>query len=557
MKKTNKLLAILLAVFMMAVVAPMAFAADEVVTIDLANGNVVITETGYSVDGGAETAFTGDYVFTGKNDETQPGTTIHINSLAEGTDITLKDVEIAQKGPQCIVSLVDLTLEATGSVKMSNSTPVIVSGAQKIEIKGDADISVTSGDQFAYVPNGTINIACKNLELTSTGSAPIVYQCADFKVNAQEDVVIDGWTSAVINTDIIAGGDIFAGNDKTTAAVFNGTASLKSTNGDITIDHKGMICSGNDFVLEAAGDVTVNADTSNPAIATGTLTITGDNVTLTNASGMLTSVGTTDIDAKGDITIEGNRTGSPVVTGSVAYLNADGNITLTNNASGGGMLSTVSIMDVAAKGDITLTAKISSPMMYTNITATSENGTVTMTNNGSGFITSGNLVVDAEDIELTVVGAGPITPSGYDLTAENDITISTGYSATAYSPVEPTAYDFGNKLTVTTSEGTTEHTHEFADVAYNNDATCTADGTKLVKCDCQWAKEKTVTAEGTKLDHVDADGDYLCDNACGYEFEKPADETCPDCGRPAHEDTFIQNLVCLIVMLINLIKTAF
>ena len=72
-----------------------------------------------------------------------------------------------------------------------------------------------------------------------------------------------------------------------------------------------------------------------------------------------------------------------------------------------------------------------------------------------------------------------------------------------------------------------------------------------------WAKEKTVTAEGTKLDHVDADGDYLCDNACGYEFEKPADETCPDCGRPAHEDTLVQNLICLIVMLINLIKTAF
>ena len=556
MKKTNKLLAILLAAFMMAVVAPMAFAADEVVTIDLANGNVIITETGYSIDGGAETAFTGDYVITGKNDETKMANVIQINSVAENTDITLKDVEIAQKGPACVYSLVDLTLEATGSVKMSNIAPTIQSNGKKIEIKGDADISVTTGVYFAHVYQGTIEIACKSLDVTGTGSAPVIYECTDFKVNAQEDVVINGWTFAN-NTDIVAGGDIFAGNGKTTSAVFNGTASLKSINGDITIDHKGMICSGNAIDLEAAGDVTVNADTPNPAIAAGTLTITGDNVTLTNASGMLTSVSTTDIDAKGDITIEGNRTGSPVVTGSVAYLNADGNITLTNNASGGGMLSTVTTMDIDAKGDITLTAECSSPMMYTNITAKSENGTVAMTNKGNFFITSGNLVVDAEDIVLTVVGAGPITPYGYDLTAENNITVSTANATTTYDPAAPTAYDFGNKLTVTTSEGTTEHTHEFADVAYNNDATCTADGTKLVKCDCEWAKEKTVTAEGTKLDHVDADGDYLCDNACGYEFEKPVADTCPDCGSPAHGDGLIEKIICWFNMLINLIKSIF
>lgn len=555
MKKTNKLLAILLAVFMMAVVAPMAFAADEVVTIDLANGNVIITETGYSIDGGAETAFTGDYVITGKNDESKMANVIQINSVAENTDITLKDVEIAQKGPACVYSLVDLTLEATGSVKMSNMAPAIQSNGKKIEIKGDADISVTTGVYFAYVYQGTIEIACKSLDVTGTGSAPIIYECTDFKVNAQEDVVINGWTFAN-NTDIVAGGDIFAGNEKTTSAVFNGTASLKSINGDITIDHKGMICSGNAFDLEAAGDVTVNADTSNPAIAAGTLTITGDNVTLTNASGHITSVSINDIDAKGDITLEGNSKGAPMLSGKVAF-NADGNITLTNNTSGP-MLSSGDPFDVAAKGDITLIAETPSPMISANsVTATSENGTVAMTNKGNFFITSGNLVVDAEDIALTVVGAGPITPSGYDLTAENDITISTGYSATAYSPVEPSAYDFGGKLTVTTSAGTTEHTHEFVDVAYNNDATCTADGTKLVKCDCEWAKEKTVTAEGTKLDHVDADGDYLCDNACGYEFEKPVADTCPDCGRPAHGDGLIEKIICWFNMLINLIKSIF
>lgn len=554
MKKTNKLLAILLAVFVMAIVAPMAFAADEVVTIDLANGNVVITETGYSIDGGAETAFTGDYIFTGKNDETKMADVIKINSLAEGTDITLKDVEIAQKGPYCIYSLVDLTLEATGSVKMSNMVPVICADGKNIEITGDADISVNTNVYLASV--GTMDITCNSLEVVCKSSAPIVYGCSDFKVNAVKDVVLNGWFTPG-NVEITAGEDITIDNANTTSPLLQATTSLKSINGDITIDHKGTIYSGDDFVLEAAGDVTVNADTPNPAISASTLTISGDNVTLTNASDMLTSVGTTDIDAKGDITIEGNRTGSPVVTGGVAYFNADGNITLTNNASVG-MLSTVATMDIAAKGDITLTAETSSPMMSSNsVTAKSENGTVSMTNKGSFFITSGNLVVDAKDIELTVVGAGPITPSGYDLTAENNITISTGYSATAYAPIEPTAYDFGNKLTVTTSAGTTEHTHEYADVAYNNDATCEADGTKLVKCDCDWAKEKTVTAEGTKLDHVDADGDYKCDNGCGYEFEKPVEpeNPCEDCGK-VHKNG-LQGFLCFVFKLVKMLFESF
>ncbi len=50
--------------------------------------------------------------------------------------------------------------------------------------------------------------------------------------------------------------------------------------------------------------------------------------------------------------------------------------------------------------------------------------------------------------------------------------------------------------------------------------------------------------------HINEDGNTTCDR-CGETL------LCEDCGRPVHEDTFVQNLVCLIVMLINLIKSAF
>ena len=51
-------------------------------------------------------------------------------------------------------------------------------------------------------------------------------------------------------------------------------------------------------------------------------------------------------------------------------------------------------------------------------------------------------------------------------------------------------------------------------------------------------------------EHIDADGDTMCDNG-GEQL------TCEDCGRPVHDDSFAQSLICLILMLINLIKTMF
>ena len=94
--------------------------------------------------------------------------------------------------------------------------------------------------------------------------------------------------------------------------------------------------------------------------------------------------------------------------------------------------------------------------------------------------------------------------------------------------------------------------HIFLDYTSNDDATCTADGTKTAECVNGCGTEDTVTDEGTILDHVDKDGDKVCD-----ECQDEIIDTCPDCGRPVHDDSFAQNLICLIIMLINLIKKMF
>lgn len=82
-------------------------------------------------------------------------------------------------------------------------------------------------------------------------------------------------------------------------------------------------------------------------------------------------------------------------------------------------------------------------------------------------------------------------------------------------------------------------------------ATCTETGLTAgqhcSRCDGATVVQEVIPATG---EHTDADGDGKCDNG-GEEI------ACPDCGRPAHDDTFAQNLICLIVMLINLIKSMF
>ena len=93
--------------------------------------------------------------------------------------------------------------------------------------------------------------------------------------------------------------------------------------------------------------------------------------------------------------------------------------------------------------------------------------------------------------------------------------------------------------------------HNVDEYTSNGDATCIANGTKTGDCIFCSATDITVEDEGTMLDSCYTnDGDTYCDG-CGVQI------LCEDCGRPVHEDTFIQNLICLIVMFINLVKSMF
>ncbi len=64
--------------------------------------------------------------------------------------------------------------------------------------------------------------------------------------------------------------------------------------------------------------------------------------------------------------------------------------------------------------------------------------------------------------------------------------------------------------------------------------TCTKDGFTTYKCKAcgDTYIGNTTAATG----HIDNDGDYKCDNGCGHEFEKPADDSCDHL---CHKDGFL------------------
>ncbi len=98
--------------------------------------------------------------------------------------------------------------------------------------------------------------------------------------------------------------------------------------------------------------------------------------------------------------------------------------------------------------------------------------------------------------------------------------------------------------------------HLFLDYIYNEDATCTENGTKTAVCDNGCGETDTVTAEDTMLNHADEDGDNICDNC-----ETVINDVCPDCGEAIHENKLgeyiciLKTIIKAVVDIIALLKT--
>ena len=97
-------------------------------------------------------------------------------------------------------------------------------------------------------------------------------------------------------------------------------------------------------------------------------------------------------------------------------------------------------------------------------------------------------------------------------------------------------------------------THNGLKFEVTEEAKCGVNAVESATCTlCGETDEREV--ENSALTHIDENGDYACDNGCGYEYENP-EETCPDCGRPVHEGG-LNNYICILIMIIKTIITVY
>ena len=114
-----------------------------------------------------------------------------------------------------------------------------------------------------------------------------------------------------------------------------------------------------------------------------------------------------------------------------------------------------------------------------------------------------------------------------------------GYSADAEkcsTQTPSTTCGEKNKCDICGGEFGEEIAHVFTNYVYNNDATCTADGTKTAECDnCENNVTDTITATGTKLTHNMSAHGYVVPDALEAKLEEDgvviAEPTCGEEGR--------------------------
>ena len=439
-----------------------AYAADEPLTLDIEDGAITITETGYIQDGITEIPYTGSYIITGTTAEGQDYNSITINGIADGQTITLKDLEITTSGPYPLSINGDIEVEATGTISLSGIS-IALSVDGNLTVIGDADIALTGNYAYGINGNGDINITCNSLEVKNASmSSPAVY--GNLIANVTNDIVMAGGLGIAGNADITSGGDVTitcANSNAVTGAL------IADVDGDLTI--------------------TGNSSTSSLISNGAELTVGGD-VELINEVGQVINNGL-EANIGGSFRVVGTC-GGPTIGSNYDVNITAGSIEIENEGTGQ-VISTIGYADnpkttiVATNGDISLKANTTSGGTLTmDSTLTALNGDITVVNTGDTFVVSNNLTATAKNIYVR--GAGTFNPPASGkmiLVAEEDVEIVTNSGKLSYPGSEPDL-KYGGSVSVNDGTYTLEIEIAESKIEYNGESqqpelTVLVDGTVI------------------------------------------------------------------------------
>lgn len=475
----KKLLSILTVLALMLCLLPVsALAADEL-TLNIADGAIVITATGYSIDNAAEIPYTGSYIITGSANTTGPYKYLTVNGVADGASVTLKDLSIVTSGPPAII--LSAPVKATGKIQATAPADTICGGT--VTITGDADFTVTSTTGGPAFSASQITLSCRTLHVDGgTG-----FSVGTINVTTTGDMKIKSNNPSIggNNTTLKVGGNLEI--EAANSLCFSVANASVEAAGNITLNNSTAAAptayASDSLSLKAGGNITVNGGVGNGLLAANKLTANaGGNLTVSTSGNAPTiSSNNVDLTSSGDISVTGSKSiaVNALATGSIS---AGGKLTLQGGAnapvySGN---STSGTHTLQAKGDVLVKGTYMG-ISGNDMTVSGANVTVESAGNaptiscssiklaatGDVTLTSGQVTVSASktaeitadgNVKITGTGSTPVVsaPEGFTLKAKKTVTIDSafGTAISCKNAIE------GSSVTVNSGKGAPVFTNE-------------------------------------------------------------------------------------------------
>ncbi len=497
MKKTKKFLSIILAILMIVTTVPFVFAADTEPSAEATKYPVWVA--GIQV--------------TSANiiDVLEDGTV----SYDPGSNtLTLKNAVISGTDADGINSNEDLIISGDGTIS-GNHGIYLKSG--NLTIDGNVEL-INATSYYGVCANaGSVTI-------TENGNVGAV--TAVQSIYAKGDIVIDGTVGKITATG--SSGIITS----------EGNIMINGEIGDIDVEGDNGIRAANGTVMFSADSEVGNITSNVNAISAKNISIIGKVGNLTAANGI-------------------NATDTVTITGTVGDITATGNgVYAVNNININGNVGTVfgnncGIVSTAGNISISGTVDMVSSKNYAAINA---NGTISVSNTS---VVADGKGISGSAIETTDNG-GILAVNGSEAKVYGDFNLDK-YSSTELTFEKLTLLS-GAKLTIPFGE-TLE-----VETSLNNGGTINNLGTLKLPADtAKTGISGGIMYIGEKgFQWNDKENAYRClndthteDTETIYCSECGEKLLCEDCGSPAHGESFIEKIVCLITMFINLIISIF
>lgn len=210
---------------------------EETVTLDLADGNIVISSSGYTVGGGTETAYMGDYTITGSANNTI--------AVTGGTHrIILDSVTTTSTGASPMAlsgdAVVTLWLQGTSNLTApKNKAGIEVLAGSELKIAGDGTLFVTGGESSAGIGASATDNAATTLGKISIYSGTVIAYGGRTAAG-----IGDGRVGKGGGEICIYGGNIYAQSAGKGAGIGGGGSAASSPEKLTVKIYGGLICAG-------------------------------------------------------------------------------------------------------------------------------------------------------------------------------------------------------------------------------------------------------------------------------------------------------------------------